>query len=38
MKKPAKNREKKDVIAYRKSCKAKGTGLSHYILVDRKAK
>jgi modified peptide precursor CbpA len=28
----------KDVIAYRKSCKAKGTGLSHYILMDRKAK
>jgi modified peptide precursor CbpA len=29
---------KKDVIAYRKGCKAKGTGLSHYILMDRKAK
>lgn len=29
---------KKEVIAYRKSCKAKGTGLSHYILMDRKAK
>jgi modified peptide precursor CbpA len=28
----------KCVIAYRKSCKAKGTGLSHYILMDRKAK
>jgi modified peptide precursor CbpA len=28
----------KSVIAYRKSCKAKGTGLSHYILMDRKAK
>ena len=26
------------VIAYRKSCKATGTGLSHYILADRKAK
>ena len=24
---------KKDVIAYRKSCKAEGTGLSHYILI-----
>ncbi len=31
-------KEKKDVIAYRKGCKAKGTGLSHYILMDRKAK
>ena len=29
---------KKDVIAYRKSCQAKGTGLSHYILMDRKTK
>lgn len=29
---------KGDVIAYRKSCDAKGTGLSHYILMDRKAK
>ena len=29
---------KKTVIAYRKSCKAMGTGLSHYILMDRKAK
>jgi len=29
---------RKDVIAYRKGCKAKGTGLSHYILMDRKAK
>jgi modified peptide precursor CbpA len=29
---------KKQVIAYRKSCKAKGTGLSHYILPDKKAK
>ena len=34
MKKPA----KKTVIAYRKTCKAKGTGLSHYILMDKKAK
>lgn len=24
----------KDVIAYRKKCKASGTGLSHYILID----
>ena len=30
--------KKKDVIAYRKSCKAEGTGLSHYILMDRKTK
>ena len=29
---------KKKVIAYRKSCKAEGTGLSHYILMDRKSK
>ncbi|MDO8723072.1 MAG: modified peptide precursor CbpA [Syntrophales bacterium] len=29
---------KKDVIAYRKGCQAKGTGLSHYILMGRKAK
>jgi len=27
---------RKDVIAYRKSCKARGTGLSHYVLMDRK--
>ena len=30
--------KKKAVIAYRKTCQAKGTGLSHYILMDRKAK
>lgn len=29
---------KKSVIASRKSCSATGTGLSHYILSDRKAK
>jgi len=29
---------RKDVIAYRKGCKAKGTGLSHYILMNRKVK
>ena len=29
---------KKAVIAYRKTCKATGTGLSHYILMDKKAK
>ncbi|OHC74956.1 MAG: modified peptide precursor CbpA [Rhodospirillales bacterium RIFCSPLOWO2_12_FULL_58_28] len=26
----------KDIIAYRKSCDAEGTGLSHYILMDKK--
>ncbi len=34
----AKEKPKKDVIAYRKACKASGTGLSHYILLDKKAK
>jgi modified peptide precursor CbpA len=34
----AKKPAKKTVIASRKSCKAAGTGLSHYILADRKAK
>ena len=29
---------KKAVIASRKSCSPTGTGLSHYILTDRKAK
>ncbi|MHB1455356.1 MAG: modified peptide precursor CbpA [Armatimonadota bacterium] len=29
---------KKEVIAYRKVCKASGTGLSHYILLDKKSK
>lgn len=29
---------KKPVIAYRKTCPAKGTGLSHYILMNKKAK
>lgn len=35
MKKPT---AKPVVIAYRKRCKAQGTGLSHYILMDRKAR
>ncbi len=35
---PMKKSKKKDVIAFRKRCKAKGTGLSHYILMDRKGK
>lgn len=29
-------KRKKDVIAFRKKCKANGTGLSHYILLDKK--
>jgi modified peptide precursor CbpA len=29
---------KKDVIAYRKACTASGAGLSHYIMLDKKAK
>ncbi|MBS3921474.1 MAG: modified peptide precursor CbpA [Deltaproteobacteria bacterium] len=34
-----KNRKKgKDVIAYRKACKANGTGLAHYILLNKKTK
>ncbi len=33
-----KKKEKKDVIAYRKKCKADGAGLSHYILMDKKGK
>jgi modified peptide precursor CbpA len=28
----------KKIIASRKSCKAGGTGLSHYILMDRKGR
>lgn len=41
MNKNGKNNSKKnknDVIASRKTCKTDGTGLSHYILVDKKAK
>jgi modified peptide precursor CbpA len=37
MKKTAK-KELKNVIARRKCCKAEGTGLSHYILMDKKSK
>ena len=36
--KPQVKKTKKDMIATRKTCKAKGTGLSHYILADKKAK
>ncbi|MHC4872477.1 MAG: modified peptide precursor CbpA [Planctomycetota bacterium] len=35
MKKPAKQA---DIIAFRRKCKGEGTGLSHYILMDKKAK
>jgi modified peptide precursor CbpA len=38
VKKDAPKKTAQPVIAYRKSCKATGTGLSHYILADRKAK
>jgi len=31
-------KKKQTVIAQRKSCKAEGTGLSHYILMDKKPK
>ncbi|MBI4828712.1 MAG: modified peptide precursor CbpA [Nitrospinae bacterium] len=31
------DRKRKEVIAYRKTCDAKGTGLSHYILMDKKS-
>jgi modified peptide precursor CbpA len=33
-----KKNESKDVIAVRKACNAAGTGLSHYILMDKKTK
>ena len=38
MKKNETKKPQKDVIARRKSCKADGTGLSHYILMDKKNK
>lgn len=38
MKKKPQGRKAKPVIACRKSCKAEGTGLSHYILMDKKGK
>jgi len=38
MKKNETKKSQKDVIAHRKSCKADGTGLSHYILMDKKTK
>lgn len=33
-----KERARKDVIATRRSCGVKGTGLSHYILMDNRKK
>lgn len=30
--------EKKEIISHRKACDATGTGLSHYILMDKKGK
>jgi modified peptide precursor CbpA len=33
-----KTEKKEAIIAYRKGCDAQGTGLSHYILMDRKGK
>lgn len=38
MKKPAAKKQLKNVIARRKCCQAEGTGLSHYILMDKKSK
>jgi modified peptide precursor CbpA len=32
----SKKNGEKDVIAYRKACSASGTGLSHYILLEKK--
>jgi len=33
-----KGSKEKKIIATRKGCKAKGTGLSHYVLMDEKKK
>jgi modified peptide precursor CbpA len=30
--------DKKEIISHRKACDATGTGLSHYILMDKKGK
>lgn len=32
------NKSQKAIIAYRKKCKVNGTGLSHYILMNKKGK
>ncbi|MCK4249750.1 MAG: modified peptide precursor CbpA [Candidatus Omnitrophica bacterium] len=31
-----KKKAKKDIIAFRKTCKTSGIGLAHYILLDKK--
>ena len=36
--KDLKQTQKPKIISVRKSCSADGTGLSHYILMDKKAK
>jgi len=33
-----KKKTEKDVIAYRKACKPDGSGLAHYILLDKRTK
>lgn len=33
-----KTQPRKDIIASRKACTAEGTGLSHYVLMDGKAR
>jgi modified peptide precursor CbpA len=33
-----KQNQKKEVIAIRKTCKATGTGLSHYVMMERPKK
>lgn len=35
--KPAPRTDRPDVIAMRKTCDATGTGLSHYVLMDKEA-
>ncbi len=38
MEKTKEQKKMKKVIGYRKNCKSKGTGLSHYILLDKEKK
>lgn len=33
-----KEKENQDIVAHRRSCKENGAGISHYILMDKKAK
>ena len=33
-----KKKQGRKVVAERKSCRAEGTGLSHYILMDKKSR